>query len=94
MAKLIYKPFGVAAGVVGGVLAGRVFKRIWGLVAREADPPSATDRDKRWREVVAAAAIQGAVFGAVKAVIDRGGASAFERVTGSWPGTNSGKTTR
>ena len=36
-------------------------------------------------------AIQGAVFGAVKAVIDRAGATAFAWVTGVWPG---GRTAR
>ena len=33
-----------------------------------------------------AAAVQGAVFGTVKAVIDRGGAYGFKRITGVWPG--------
>jgi hypothetical protein len=38
------------------------------------------------REVVLAAAIQGAIFAATKAAIDRAGARVFTRVTGSWPG--------
>ena len=38
------------------------------------------------REVLIAAAVQGAIFALVKAVIDRGGARAFERWTGEWPG--------
>jgi hypothetical protein len=33
-----------------------------------------------------AAAIQGAIFGVVKAAIDRGSARAFQRWTGEWPG--------
>jgi len=36
--------------------------------------------------VIAAAAIQGAVFGAVKALIARAGATGFERVSGTGPG--------
>ena len=37
------------------------------------------------REVVLAAAIQGAIFAAVKAV-DRAGARGFTQLTGTWPG--------
>jgi hypothetical protein len=35
---------------------------------------------------LAAAALQGALFGLVKAAIDRSGARTFEKITGSWPG--------
>jgi Protein of unknown function (DUF4235) len=84
--KLLYKPFGLLASVLGGVLAGALFKRLWGAVADQDEAPTATARDRSWREVIAAAAIQGAVFGGVKALIDRAGATGFERATGVWPG--------
>jgi len=35
--------------------------------------------------VLTAAAIEGAVFGLVKAATDRAGAKAYEQVTGEWP---------
>jgi len=84
--KLFYKPFGLLASVLGGILAGAVFKQIWKLVAREDDAPNATDRDTSWPEVLASSAIQGAVFGGVKALVDRAGAKSFEQATGAWPG--------
>ena len=37
-------------------------------------------------QMLLAATIQGAIFAAVKALIDRGGAKGFQRLTGSWPG--------
>jgi Protein of unknown function (DUF4235) len=86
VARLLYKPVGLVFGVLGGVLAGAVFKRIWRAVADESDAPEATDEDKGWLEVITAAAAQGAVFGAVKALIDRAGAAGFARLTGVWPG--------
>jgi Protein of unknown function (DUF4235) len=86
MARILYKPLGLLFSVLGGILAGAIFKRAWGTVAREEDPPEATDRRKGWGEVVVAAAAQGAVFGGVKAVIDRAGATGFARLTGAWPG--------
>ena len=38
------------------------------------------------RDILIAATIQGAIFAAVKAAVDRGGARAFQRWTGEWPG--------
>jgi hypothetical protein len=86
MAKVIYKPFGLIVSVLGGLVAGAIFKRAWRAVAHEDDSPDATDADKGWGEVVAAAAAQGAVFGGVKAVMDRAGATGFAWLTGAWPG--------
>jgi hypothetical protein len=86
MMKLLYRPFGLASSVLGGVVAGMLFKQVWKRIAREEDAPKAVDERRGWREVIAAAAVQGAVFGTVKAVIDRGGAHGFRRITGVWPG--------
>ena len=38
------------------------------------------------REILVASAIQGAIFATTKAVINRGGARLFQRLTGEWPG--------
>lgn len=84
-AKIVYKPWGLIAGAVGGALAGAVFKRVWRATRGEDDAPDALDPDRGWREVVLAAALQGAVFGGVKAVVDRAGATGFAKATGSWP---------
>ena len=89
--KLLYKPFGLLASVVGGIVAGALFKRLWRAVADEDKAPSAKDRDRQWREVLAAAAIQGAVSGGVKALIDRAGATGYARLTGVWPGSTATK---
>ncbi|MFB6887985.1 DUF4235 domain-containing protein [Kitasatospora sp. NPDC056327] len=84
--RLVHKPVGMLVGALGGVLAGQAFKQVWKLVGREEDAPSATDEERGWREVLAAAALQGAVFALVKAAVDRSGAVAVRRVTGHWPG--------
>ena len=52
----------------------------------EDDTPDAKDLDRGWGEIAAAAAVQGAVFGTVKALVDRAGAKGFQRATGVWPG--------
>lgn len=88
MARLIYKPFGLVVGILGGLLARKVFKRVWSAAGHEDEAPKATDEGKGWREVVLAAAAEGAVFGGVKALIDRAGATGFAWLTGAWPGRN------
>jgi hypothetical protein len=48
--------------------------------------PSATDEERGWGEILAAAALQGAIFALVKAAVDRAGATGVKKVTGEWPG--------
>jgi predicted metal-dependent enzyme (double-stranded beta helix superfamily) len=84
--KLIYKMLSLAFSVLGGLLAGAVFKQVWKIAAREDDAPDADDRDRTWREVLIAAAVQGAIFGLVKAAVQRSGAQAVRKTTGHWPG--------
>lgn len=84
--KLLYKPVSMLVSILGGVLAGAVFKRVWKVTAGEDEAPKATDARRGWREVLPAAAVQGAVFALVKAAVDRGAAEATRKVTGIWPG--------
>ncbi|MGW6563888.1 DUF4235 domain-containing protein [Streptomyces sp. NPDC054975] len=84
--KIAYKPVGLALGAVSGVLAGAMFKQVWKKLGHSEDAPDATDEDRSWREVLLAATLQGAIFAAVKASVDRGGAAAVRRMTGTWPG--------
>jgi Protein of unknown function (DUF4235) len=86
MIKLLYKPVGMLVSVLGGVLAGAIFKRVWKVTAREDDAPKATDAKRGWREILLAAAVQGAIFAVVKAAIDRGAAEGTRKLTGVWPG--------
>ena len=86
MARVLYKPLGLIVSVLGGLVAGTIFKRVWGAVAHEDEAPKATDASKGWGVVIAAATVDGAVFGGVKAAIDRAGAAGFRHLTGAWPG--------
>jgi hypothetical protein len=81
----VYKPLGFAVSWGGGRLATAVFQKTWKAIKNEDDAPDALDRDRRWGEILLAAAIQGAIFAVVRAVIDRAGAQAMERRTGVWP---------
>jgi Protein of unknown function (DUF4235) len=86
MVKTLYKPLSLAISVIGGVLATALFKRVWTLVGHEDEAPSSTDRQRGLADILLAAVLQGAIFGLVKAVLDRGGAVGFRKATGVWPG--------
>ncbi|OKK22083.1 hypothetical protein AMK16_02370 [Streptomyces sp. CB00455] len=86
VSKVTYKPVGLLAGMAGGMLAGAAFKQAWKVLGNDDDAPDATDEARSWREILTAAAIQGAIFAVVKAAVDRGGATAVRRFTGAWPG--------
>jgi hypothetical protein len=87
-AKLLYRPVGLVSSIIGGIVAGQIFKQVWkrATPGDEADAPKALESEYPMRDILIAAAVQGAIFAAVKAAIDRGGARAFERWTGEWPG--------
>jgi hypothetical protein len=89
--KLMYRPFGLILSVIGGQLAMAAFRRLWSAASGQEDAPKSTDRDRGWREVLVAATLQGAIFGGTKAIIDRFGATAYERLVGVWPGRDSTK---
>ncbi|MEO9221712.1 MAG: DUF4235 domain-containing protein [Mycobacteriaceae bacterium] len=87
-AKILYRPIGIVSSVLGGVLANLVFKKVWQQSAPgdHPDPPGALETGHALKEILLAAAVQGVIFSVVKTLIDRGGAKAFERWSGEWPG--------
>ncbi|SNY59951.1 DUF4235 domain-containing protein [Paractinoplanes atraurantiacus] len=85
VSKLAYKPVGILLGIGAGAVAGFVFKEVWKVASGDDDAPNATDEDRGWGEILAAAALQGAIFALVKAAVDRGGAAGVRKLTGQWP---------
>ena len=83
--KVAYKPVGLLLGIGAGAIAGLVFKEVWKVASGDDDAPNATDEDRGWAEIIAAAALQGAIFAVVKALVDRGGAAGVRKLTGTWP---------
>ena len=87
-AKILYRPVGITSSIIGGVVAGQVFKQVWkrATAGPDGDAPKALESEYPLRQILVAAAVQGAIFAVVKAAIDRAGARAFQQWTGEWPG--------
>jgi hypothetical protein len=83
--KVLFIPFSIIGGLIAGFLSKKVFDQLWGLIDDE-EPPDSKHRQISWGKLLAAAAIQGAIFRAAKEATDHYGRRAFAGVTGTWPG--------
>jgi Protein of unknown function (DUF4235) len=82
---LIYKPFGIVLGILGGLAGRKLFDFVWTKVDDE-EPPKATTQETSWGKIIASAAVQGVIFRVTKVVVDRYGAIGWHYLTGAWPG--------
>jgi len=91
--KLLNRAIGLLVGILGGMLARSAFKKIWQAVTGEDEAPTPTDARRGWREILLAAALQGAIFAVVQAALDRATAQGTAKLTGEWPGEGAGDET-
>ncbi len=85
MSKILFAPFSVISGFLAGKLATATFERVWRLVD-DHESPEPSQRAARWSKLLAALALEGAIFRTVRGAADRGARQIFRRLTGAWPG--------
>jgi uncharacterized protein DUF4235 len=85
MAKIFFIPISLGGSLLAGFVGKKIFDQVWGVIDEE-EPPDSGHRDISWGKLVAAAALQGAIFRVVKETSDHYSRRAFASVTGSWPG--------
>jgi hypothetical protein len=83
--KVLFAPIGILAGLAAGLAAQKGFERVWAMIDKE-DAPEVEDRRVSYPKLVAALALEGAIFRLVKGMVDRGARVGFASATGSWPG--------
>jgi hypothetical protein len=83
--KLLFAPIGIGAGLVAGMLGKKAFERLWAVIDDE-DPPEPDQRYAPTVKLIAALAIEGAIFRVVKGLTDNQARKAFAGATGIWPG--------
>ncbi len=87
-AAILYRPVGLASSIIAGMIAGQIFQQVWKRTSsgEDSDPPGPLQTEYPLKEILLATAVQSAIFGVVRTLVNRGGARLFERVTGEWPG--------
>jgi hypothetical protein len=83
--NVIFVPIGVVGGLLAGVVGKKLFEQLWGLIDKE-EPPDPKHREISVAKMVAALALEGAIFRAVRGLADHGTRRSFARLVGSWPG--------
>jgi hypothetical protein len=83
--KLLYKPFGIVAGLIGAKVGHNLFKRVWARVD-DGEPPKAGTEEASLGKVVAAQALEAATLAGAAAAVDRMSMRWFHYLTGIWPG--------
>ena len=83
--KFLFLPFSILSGLLAGFVGKKIFDQLWGIIDEE-EPPDSKHLEISWGKLLAAAAVQGAIFRAVKEATDHGTRRAFMSLTGSWPG--------
>jgi len=83
--KLLFLPFSIITGLIAGKLAEKVFDGVWRLFDKE-EAPEAEHKEISIVKLVLALMIEGAIFRAVRGLVDHGARRGFYNLTGSWPG--------
>jgi hypothetical protein len=85
VAKLLFLPFSIVAGLIGGLVGKKAFALTWGAIDRR-EPPTPQDQGARLGRLALALALEGAVFRLARGLIDHGSRRGFVALTGAWPG--------
>ncbi len=85
MSKLLFIPFSILGGLIAGLVGKKAFEGVWGMIDDQ-EPPEPEHREIDWRKLVLALALEGAIFRAIRGVVDHLNRRAFTRATGQWPG--------
>jgi Protein of unknown function (DUF4235) len=83
--RIIFVPLGLIAGLLAGQISKKVFDFIWSRVSDE-EAPEPDHREVSWPQLLAALAVEGAIFRLAKGIVDRGTRVGYFHLTGSWPG--------
>lgn len=82
---LAFRPVGIVAGLLAGVVGKKTFELVWGLIDDE-DAPEPKYREIAFGKLVVALLIEGAIFRVLRGLADHGARHGFARLTGEWPG--------
>ncbi|MGA9860244.1 MAG: DUF4235 domain-containing protein [Solirubrobacteraceae bacterium] len=82
--RLLYKPFGIIAGLIAARLGRSVFRSLWAKID-DAPPPIPGSGEGSVVKVVGSQALQAGVMAGSAAAVDRVFANVFHHLIGTWP---------
>jgi hypothetical protein len=82
---IVFRPVGIAAGVLAGIIGKKIFELTWGLIDDE-DAPEPKYREIALGKLVVALLLEGAIFRVLRGLAEHGARHGFARLTGEWPG--------
>jgi Protein of unknown function (DUF4235) len=85
VSSVLFAPLRILSGLLAGFIGKKAFQSAWSLLDRE-QPPDPKHRDAQWRKLIPALLLEGAIFHAVRGIVDRASRAGFSKATGSWPG--------
>jgi hypothetical protein len=85
VAKLLFTPFSVVGSLLAGLIARKVFDRVWHAIDDE-EPPDPGEEREPLKRILLAAVLQSTVFALARVLSDRQARRTFRALTGTWPG--------
>jgi Protein of unknown function (DUF4235) len=83
--KLLYKPLGIVAAILGAKIGDNTFRRLWAQIDG-GELPAAGHKDDSLGRVVLARSLEAATVTAVAVSVERLTMRWFEFLIGVWPG--------
>ena len=83
--KILFLPFSIMAGLIAGFLSKKLFDGVWKLVDDE-ESPEPEHKEISIGKLALALLLEGAIFRAVRGLVDHQARKGFYNLTGSWPG--------
>ena len=83
--KVLFLPFSILGGLIAGFLSKKLFDGVWRLVDEE-EAPEAEHKEISIGKLALALLLEGAIFRAVRGLVDHHSRRVFYNLTGSWPG--------
>jgi Protein of unknown function (DUF4235) len=89
--SLVFKPIGILSGVLAGLLGKKIFGLVWGLIDDQS-PPEPKYRRIALGKLVVALVLEGAIFRLLRGLAEHGARQGFSALTGEWPGEETPQT--
>jgi hypothetical protein len=83
--SVIFRPVGIVLGILGGIVAQKLFDFVWSKVDDQ-EAPDPEHREVQWSKFLIAMVVEGAIYRVIRGLIDHHSRRAFEGLTGTWPG--------